>query len=80
MRTHNCERPYPREIIRAADVAYLPDTAFCRHCGYVEPIPLSADKVEIQCMECDHRFTRKVSPRLYEIKCPKCGGYDTEIG
>lgn len=36
-------------------------------------------KFTIQCYECDHRFKRSVSARTTEIRCPKCGGYDTNL-
>jgi PHP family Zn ribbon phosphoesterase len=32
----------------------------------------------IHCNECGHQFRKKIGPKTYEIKCPKCGGYDTE--
>jgi len=32
----------------------------------------------IHCNECDKQFRRKIGPRTVEIKCPKCGSYDTE--
>ena len=36
------------------------------------------DKLRLICIECGHKFAKKVGPRTYEVKCPKCGGYDTE--
>jgi len=39
----------------------------------------SGDKVPIQCVECDHRFKRKLGSRVTEARCPKCGSYDTEV-
>jgi Zn finger protein HypA/HybF involved in hydrogenase expression len=35
-------------------------------------------KWKIGCDECGHTFTKKIGPNTYEVKCPKCGGYDTE--
>lgn len=31
------------------------------------------------CRECDAKFSRVIGPRTYEVRCPKCGGYDTDI-
>jgi len=45
--------------------------------SYKNPV---SDKTPIMCMECGHVFKRNIGPRTYEIKCPKCGSYDTEIG
>ena len=33
---------------------------------------------EIECMECDHKFFRKVRAGTTEIRCPKCHGFDTQ--
>ena len=30
------------------------------------------------CNECGRKFKRKIGKNTYEVKCPKCGGYDTE--
>jgi len=35
-------------------------------------------RVPITCLECGHRFSRAIGPRTFEIRCPKCHGYDTE--
>ncbi len=32
----------------------------------------------MKCMECGKRFKKKIGKSTYEVKCPKCGGYDTE--
>lgn len=32
----------------------------------------------IHCNECGKQFRKKIGPRTVEVKCPKCGGYDTE--
>jgi hypothetical protein len=32
----------------------------------------------MQCMECGKRFKKKIGKNTFEVKCPKCGGYDTE--
>ena len=36
------------------------------------------DKLRLICNECGRKFTKKIGPRTYEAKCPKCGSYDTE--
>lgn len=33
---------------------------------------------KMKCMECGKEFKKKIGPRTYEVKCPKCGSYDTE--
>lgn len=35
-------------------------------------------KTEMKCNECGHKFFKKITPKTYEVKCPKCKGYDTE--
>ena len=32
----------------------------------------------IECIECGHKFNKKLKENTYEVKCPKCGSYDTE--
>ena len=34
---------------------------------------------QMQCNECGKEFKKKLGPKTYEVKCPKCGSYDTEI-
>ncbi len=36
----------------------------------------SASKME--CMECGHKFKKKLGKNTFEVKCPKCKGYDVE--
>jgi hypothetical protein len=31
------------------------------------------------CNECGAKFKKSIKPGTVEVKCPKCGGYDTEI-
>jgi len=31
------------------------------------------------CLECDRVFSKVIGPSTVEVKCPKCGGYDTEL-
>lgn len=33
---------------------------------------------QLQCMECGHKFKKKIGRGTVEVKCPKCKGYDTE--
>lgn len=33
---------------------------------------------EMECMECGKKFKKKLGKNTVEVKCPKCGGYDTE--
>jgi Zn finger protein HypA/HybF involved in hydrogenase expression len=32
---------------------------------------------EVVCLECGKRFKKRITG--FEVKCPKCGSYDTEI-
>jgi len=34
---------------------------------------------KMQCMECGAKFRKKIGPRTFEVKCPKCGSYDTDV-
>lgn len=36
-------------------------------------------RIPITCLECGHRFSRAIGPRTFEIRCPKCHGYDTDL-
>lgn len=36
-------------------------------------------RVQCQCNECGHGWSRTISARTTEVRCPKCGGYDTEL-
>jgi len=36
------------------------------------------DKTQMQCIECGKRFKKKIGSKSLEVKCPKCGSYDTE--
>lgn len=33
----------------------------------------------MKCMECGKKFTKKIGKNTVEVKCPKCGSYDTDI-
>lgn len=39
----------------------------------------AAGSTKFECMECGNKFKKKIGPKTFEVKCPKCGGYDTEI-
>lgn len=39
---------------------------------------LNEQKTSMRCNECEKKFKKKIGPRTYEAKCPKCGSYDTE--
>jgi len=30
------------------------------------------------CIECRRKFKKIIGPKTFEVKCPKCGSYDTE--
>jgi hypothetical protein len=33
----------------------------------------------MQCLECGAKFKKKIGPKTTEVKCPKCGSYDTDL-
>ena len=33
---------------------------------------------QMQCNECGKRFKKIITKNTFEVKCPKCKGYDTE--
>jgi len=33
---------------------------------------------QMKCMECGHKFKKKLGKNTIEVKCPKCKGYDVE--
>ena len=39
----------------------------------------ASDTTNMECMECGHKFKKKISSSTVEVKCPKCKGYDTEV-
>ena len=34
---------------------------------------------DMKCHECGKKFKKKIGKNTYEVKCPKCGSYDTDI-
>lgn len=38
----------------------------------------SGESTKMSCNECGAKFKKKLSKKTSEVKCPKCGGYDTE--
>jgi len=39
---------------------------------------MKANKEKFECQECGKVFL-KVIPKSLEVKCPKCGSYDTDL-
>lgn len=60
---------------------------FSEHQGYSDyttpvqdnPSPKPSSGTRLQCMECGKVFTRKLGAKTFEVKCPKCGGYDVDL-
>ena len=44
----------------------------------VEQMPTRIQKAKIICLECGAKFNKLITAHTFEIKCPKCGGIDTE--
>ena len=38
------------------------------------------DKTPMECQECGNKFSKKLGKNTTEVKCPKCGSYDTDVG
>jgi phage FluMu protein Com len=36
-------------------------------------------KVQLKCYECGKQFKRTLGPRTFEVKCPRCKGYDVGV-
>lgn len=36
-------------------------------------------KVQMQCLECGKLFKKAIGPKTFEVRCPKCGSYDTDL-
>ena len=34
---------------------------------------------QMECMECGHKFKKKIGAKTVEVRCPKCKGYDTDV-
>ena len=34
--------------------------------------------MKFECLECGKTFKKKITKMTVEVKCPRCGGYDTE--
>ena len=39
---------------------------------------MAGTKTAMLCNECGHKFKRTIGAHTYEVRCPNCGGYDTE--
>ena len=39
---------------------------------------MSSEKTKMECLECGKIFYKKIHPHTFEVRCPKCGGYDTD--
>jgi DNA-directed RNA polymerase subunit RPC12/RpoP len=38
----------------------------------------AAKATPMECIECGKKFKKKIGRNTFEVKCPKCGSYDTE--
>ena len=39
----------------------------------------ASQKTDMECMECGHKFKKKIGKGTAYVKCPKCGGVDTDL-
>ncbi len=44
----------------------------------VDSISEAGSATPMICIECGAKFKKKIGKNTYEVKCPKCGSYDTE--
>jgi NAD-dependent SIR2 family protein deacetylase len=47
--------------------------------GRKEMSEAKGSSTQMECMECGHKFKKKIGKKTVEVKCPKCGGYDTDV-
>lgn len=40
---------------------------------------LLIETTQMECMECGKKFNKKIGKNTATVKCPKCGGVDTEV-
>ncbi len=43
------------------------------------PNEAKTSSTPMECMECGHKFKKKLTKKTVEVKCPKCKGYDTDV-
>lgn len=60
---------YDEDFFRGLELLHRAADIVDQHAG---------SKIRLECLECGAHFSRKVGPRTYEIKCPKCHSYDVE--
>lgn len=39
----------------------------------------TTQSTQMICRECGNKFRKKIGKKTFEVKCPKCGSYDTDI-
>ena len=39
----------------------------------------SGDRTKMVCLECGREFGKRIGANTYEVRCPRCGSYDTEV-
>lgn len=39
----------------------------------------ATEKTPMVCRECGYKFKKSIGKGSVDIKCPKCGGYDTDV-
>jgi Zn finger protein HypA/HybF involved in hydrogenase expression len=37
------------------------------------------ERIIMICLECGREFKKTINKNTIEAKCPKCGGYDTDV-
>lgn len=37
------------------------------------------EPTRIVCHECGHTFRKRIGRNTFEVRCPKCHGYDTDV-
>lgn len=45
---------------------------------YLEEAKSKTPSTQMECIECGRRFKKVIGRNTFEVKCPKCGSYDTE--
>ena len=55
---------------------------FMKACGFTvkeSEVKEASQQTPMVCHECGKKFKKKIGKGTAEVKCPKCGGYDTDV-
>lgn len=72
------------ELVLGVEIMKLKRDEFYMRIPWKASQSISESKIDkgktlLVCLECGHRFRRKLGPRTFEVRCPKCGSVDVEV-